>query len=490
MSDANIRDRRALALAAAIVGYALFRAANSSIYLSRFALADGSFIFMTDQAFNVASSLAVVICAGAVALLCAFKRPRPFSMPVVLPCAILAGSIAAVHTPLREALSPDAVLVLPTGAFALGSIMIKLSWIEVFSHSKPTSAIAVIGCGSIVSAPLQYAFTCMPQTAGACSAIAALIASAALLMRARRDAARHSFMPQGEIADRRTGRRKAFAGIGDALLALCALEAVIGAINSFMLAASMQFAGSDVIPALSVAIASALFCLSAFAADRLPAASTLLRMAFPVIAAMVVFVPFASDGYSRLFSTLLLASYDFVAVLVVYQVSQVARACGVSSYGLFAWSAMCAKASLLAALMAGNALGGPAQGEASPTMRFLVLSCGVIYVLAMAVLLFSRSGRGRNATDEKRCDANGAAAEHEGESADESFECTLSALSEQRGLTRRESEVLGYLARGRTNTYIAEKLCISPATVRAHIRNIYTKLDIHDRQELIDLFQQ
>lgn len=69
------------------------------------------------------------------------------------------------------------------------------------------------------------------------------------------------------------------------------------------------------------------------------------------------------------------------------------------------------------------------------------------------------------------------------------FDATCRKLAEQCALTGREAEVLGHLARGRTNTRIAEDLCISPATVRGHIRHIYTKLDVHDRQELIDLFQ-
>lgn len=69
------------------------------------------------------------------------------------------------------------------------------------------------------------------------------------------------------------------------------------------------------------------------------------------------------------------------------------------------------------------------------------------------------------------------------------FEETYRLLAVQYGLTERETEVLGYLARGRTNTYIAEELSISPTTVRGHIRHIYTKLDVRKRQELIDLFE-
>jgi DNA-binding CsgD family transcriptional regulator len=48
-------------------------------------------------------------------------------------------------------------------------------------------------------------------------------------------------------------------------------------------------------------------------------------------------------------------------------------------------------------------------------------------------------------------------------------------------LTEREIEVLNLLARGLTNAQIAEKLIISPRTVHAHVRSIYSKLGVTSR---------
>jgi predicted ATPase/DNA-binding CsgD family transcriptional regulator len=48
-------------------------------------------------------------------------------------------------------------------------------------------------------------------------------------------------------------------------------------------------------------------------------------------------------------------------------------------------------------------------------------------------------------------------------------------------LTAREEEVLRLVARGLTDAQIAEVLIISPRTVNAHLRSIYTKLDISSR---------
>ena len=57
------------------------------------------------------------------------------------------------------------------------------------------------------------------------------------------------------------------------------------------------------------------------------------------------------------------------------------------------------------------------------------------------------------------------------------------------GLTKRQQEVLTYLAKGRTAAYIAEELVVSNATAKTHIYNIYMKLDVHTQQELIELIE-
>jgi DNA-binding CsgD family transcriptional regulator len=51
------------------------------------------------------------------------------------------------------------------------------------------------------------------------------------------------------------------------------------------------------------------------------------------------------------------------------------------------------------------------------------------------------------------------------------------------GLTAREAEVLGLLARGLTNREIADRLVVSPSTVHQHLVNIYTKIGVGRRAE-------
>ena len=56
-----------------------------------------------------------------------------------------------------------------------------------------------------------------------------------------------------------------------------------------------------------------------------------------------------------------------------------------------------------------------------------------------------------------------------------------SAFATEFGLTSRESEVLSWLSKGKTNRDIAQILGLSPRTVDKHLEQIYAKLGVENR---------
>lgn len=62
-------------------------------------------------------------------------------------------------------------------------------------------------------------------------------------------------------------------------------------------------------------------------------------------------------------------------------------------------------------------------------------------------------------------------------------------VGEQHGLTPREREIFAMLAKGRNGRFIMEHYVISRNTVKSHIKHIYSKLDVHSQQELIDMVE-
>ncbi|MEE0706913.1 MAG: helix-turn-helix transcriptional regulator, partial [Adlercreutzia sp.] len=79
----------------------------------------------------------------------------------------------------------------------------------------------------------------------------------------------------------------------------------------------------------------------------------------------------------------------------------------------------------------------------------------------------------------------------EGEALEEGVPVEIAAycqdLADEYGLTPREAEILALVALGRSAKYIADELQVSYNTTRTHIRHIYEKLNIHSKQELIDV---
>lgn len=55
------------------------------------------------------------------------------------------------------------------------------------------------------------------------------------------------------------------------------------------------------------------------------------------------------------------------------------------------------------------------------------------------------------------------------------------------GLSKREEEIALLVMENKNNAVIQNQLCITESTLRTHLRNIYGKVSVHSRQELIDL---
>lgn len=64
------------------------------------------------------------------------------------------------------------------------------------------------------------------------------------------------------------------------------------------------------------------------------------------------------------------------------------------------------------------------------------------------------------------------------------FEKNTAAIASL-GITLREQEVLGLLAAGKSNKEIADKLGISPNTVKTQVASLYQKLEVQRRTQAV-----
>lgn len=69
------------------------------------------------------------------------------------------------------------------------------------------------------------------------------------------------------------------------------------------------------------------------------------------------------------------------------------------------------------------------------------------------------------------------------------FKRKCSTVADRYLLSRKETEVLYLLAKGRNSAVIQESLYISAGTANTHMRHIYRKLNVHSQRELMDLVE-
>ena len=58
-------------------------------------------------------------------------------------------------------------------------------------------------------------------------------------------------------------------------------------------------------------------------------------------------------------------------------------------------------------------------------------------------------------------------------------------LQQTQGLSKRESEVVMLVVQGLTNKQVADQLCVAEKTVKFHLTNVYKRMKISRRSEII-----
>lgn len=474
-------------------GLGLFRAVNSNSYLSAVLSEDESFLFVPNLSFNIVVAVAVIGVSAIVVVLAFRGRIKPLSMPYILPTVLLFFSQIASAAGLFALLPPMLSIALPGVLFGIYSVMLSLTWIEFLSLQKPSWIVFQIAGSMIINAlysPMLSHVSPSIQAAVNCGALVVMVLCARF---ARTYFGRLTLddiiMPRQENCTVQ-GYKKVILYLSDAIVVFFVMEAVIGFLNSFMLADQIGFAGSESASRIGMLIGCVVFALAILLVQRLPKVSTVFRVVVPILAAMLVFLPFLSESYNMFFSVTLLASYYFIAMLISYSVADASRTYQVSAYVVMGVVSGIARICLLTALIVGNAAGSLEQGmfaEAEDTMRFLVIIVVAIYVLSMTLVFISRDHKKRKSVQRNQSDILA-----EGEKLEKAvspLEEQCSVLADEHGLTERESEIMLLLAKGRTNAYIAKLLYVTENTVRSHVRNIYSKMNVHTRQDLIDLVE-
>ena len=222
-------------------------------------------------------------------------------------------------------------------------------------------------------------------------------------------------------------------------------------------------------------------CLAVFAAVRKGGVGSfdiwrLGDAAFVLSLCGLVGVHLSSTAGSMVASLCTNAGFALFNVFLIVALCNVSYRYGVNSMVLFGF----AKAAECLAYFAGSwltRLSGALDGDG---FALLVMALAVLLGLGFTALA---RGRGHDPSWGVGFDPSAPLRPESGPT----LEQRCAALSREAGLTRREEEVLGLLARDMSASEIEQALCVTNATVKTHTQAVYRKLGVHSRREIVGL---
>lgn len=234
------------------------------------------------------------------------------------------------------------------------------------------------------------------------------------------------------------------------------------------------------------------------------------QVLFPLITGAFLLPTLFGMQYAPMLSGALMFGFEVVNLLLIVTCAVYANERSMPSTYVYALGLCPVFASMLAGDMLGTHLSSAFAHDLSFVVSILFLC---VYVLSLTMFFVSwtrQRKRGRGGAARLRDSAAPSEGEQvversgSGGSAVRSEASELSALDLEEAwiaslsvrfdemelvdpLSQREREVAALIVRGNSVAGIAKKLFISENTVRGHAKNIYRKLDVHSKQQLIDL---
>lgn len=370
------------------------------------------------------------------------------------------GMGIVAHSELLGALG-GLPFVVTAAAFSLGNALLLITWGSLWS-TLATGYVGRLLCASYTAAFAIF-FVVRALPLGAAVAVSALLPLASLA----------GYLFACAAPRRRPLVRKppswSELPVGKALVALVAANFVWGISQKYL------YAGAGGEADLSFAFAA--LCLLVFTAYMFVVSPTdepsaLLRPIVPAlvcgIALMQVFPPedvFLGEGI------MIYGGYclDMLVMLAASDIAFRMRGSVVRIFGI----------ALFAARL--GSLAGTVVGEwcfvLNPSDVSVAMLC-IVVLVAAGMLLFPQGEFSR--FYHVRAEP----------AADSLFDRKCVVLAEIYGLTEREQEVLGLLARGRSAPFIAQELSIALGTAKNHISNICRKIGVNDRQSLHNVIER
>lgn len=259
-----------------------------------------------------------------------------------------------------------------------------------------------------------------------------------------------------------------------------------GVVFGLGIGSTTQIAGSDPLYsgiAVFLALgAAAAWLTERYLSERIQQTSS-FRLLFPVLIIALIPMSFLQGLPSVACNLLLLGCYVFFEAIGIDLALVLAAQRRASRLHLVAVSQAC----VYLGLALGHGIG--LLATLSGAMDYAMLSGAALALVVMLALFVTFASPAPLRGQASRVvSASGESSISEDEALD-FWRQHCEGIAQQAGLSARETEVFMLLAKGRGIEHIQNKLSISSHTVKTHVYNIYRKMSISSREELLDIVE-
>lgn len=223
----------------------------------------------------------------------------------------------------------------------------------------------------------------------------------------------------------------------------------------------------------------ALFCIASIVLNHLTSLDTIYRIALPLTAIGLIFIFIFDPASTDLGFALAMSAITCLDAFLTITLCATSHETGYPPAKALSighcFEGLCVP---LGVLIGNVALPGIEAGELAIV---LIVVCILILTISLVFGYNQTSKKSAGDFDGNHFDAPIASAEK--------FAQQCNTAISRFGLSERESEILLLITRGRSVPYIAQRLHIANSTTKTHIHSMYTKMDVADRQGMIDLIE-
>lgn len=397
---------------------------------------------------------------------------------------LFVGGCCALAARVVLASDPGSYGIVPLTAQLAGGVgwaLIILCWMQVFASYRPSWAVPMIAAGYVVDTmlvPLTTALFPEGREAVFVAALALSLVALGACMRADKAVAKIMMPPDAPA----TSMAELAARTRRAVVGAVVFSASCGFVVQVDIASGMHYAQTAVTSVLGVAVSFSL-CLG-LVLIRPKKAN--IDLAYPVSAiALMSVLLFRSTNpgdtaWSGPLMVVLLITFFCLLWMAFTSEAYERKLPSLFLLGLAVGSSQLAIAGGRA--LATTGLGAQAAANFGMALTAIMWLLGVAAALLFVsyLWLFAKSKELRYAEIPDELSDTTASIESLNAAA-------LELLRDRFDLSAREFQVIGEFSSGRSARYIADYLMLSEHTVKTHLRRAYAKLNIHSRQELLDL---